>query len=297
VTPSQADLRDPGQDLERTRRIVIEAAEAAGELLRAGRSGDLRARSKGAGDVVTKLDFQSEALILDRLRAHFPDTHFSAEESGQTGTAGGDNAWTWVIDPLDGTNNIAIGLSTYVVGIALCQHQRPVLGVVHEPVDGRTWSAVRGSGLRGPNGVPPSPACPPDNRGLVVAWTQGHEVRRDDVAARSLKMVLEANVDRVFAPWAPLLSWAMLARGDLDGVVGYRPEEEDLCAGYLLAVEAGLTVRALDGGEFDDRIGLTAGERGFVAAGAANIDRLVTMVKAAAAFEPDLRDLRVPSLG
>ncbi|NRF92130.1 hypothetical protein HQN89_14055 [Paenibacillus frigoriresistens] len=42
--------------------------------------------------------------------------------------------------------------------------------------------------------------------------------------------------------WAPSLTWAMLARGDLHGVVLYNSEGEDLYAGLLLAQEAGVKV-------------------------------------------------------
>ncbi len=47
-----------------------------------------------------------------------------------------------LVDPLDGTNNGAIRLPAYVVGIALCAADLPVLGVVHDPVAGQTWSAI-----------------------------------------------------------------------------------------------------------------------------------------------------------
>ncbi|WP_406045330.1 hypothetical protein OG799_13125 [Micromonospora sp. NBC_00898] len=149
---------------------------------------------------------------------------------------------------------VAIGLPAYVVGIAFCERGSPVLGVVHDPVAGRTWPAVRGQGgfvhAAGPSGRPlraprrPVPSAP------VLAWTQGHEVRRDDSTARALKVVLDSTARRVLQLWAPLLSWVMLARGDIDGIVGYRPEAVDLPAGMLLAAEAGTVVRALDGGCF-----------------------------------------------
>ena len=84
-----------------------------------------------------------------------------AEEGGEYAA---DDAWAWLVDPLDGTNNVAIGLPAYVVGIALCERGSPVLGVVHDPVTGHTWSAVRGQGAfvhaSGPAGRPLRAAAP-----------------------------------------------------------------------------------------------------------------------------------------
>ncbi|PWU49906.1 inositol monophosphatase [Micromonospora globispora] len=282
-----------GLDLDEAHRFAVDTARAAGHLLRRGVRGDVHARAKSAsGDLVTDLDLAAERLIVDRIRARWPRHGVIAEEGGEY--AVGD-AWSWLVDPLDGTNNVAIGLPAYVVGIALCDRGSPVLGVVHDPVAGRTWSAVRGQGAfvhaGGPAGVPlraprrPVPAAP------VLAWTQGHEVRRDDSTARALKVVLDSTARRVLQLWAPLLSWVMLARGDIDGIVGYRPEAVDLPAGMLLAAEAGMAVRGLDGGCFDDRYGCPAERRSFVAGPPETIDRLVKLVTAAQWIEPQVRQL------
>jgi myo-inositol-1(or 4)-monophosphatase len=45
----------------------------------------------------------------------------------------------------------------------------------------------------------------------------------------------------------------MLARGDIDGIVAYQADSIDLQAGLLIAQEAGVEVRNLDGDLFDGR--------------------------------------------
>ena len=90
-------------DLEYARRVAIEAAEAAGAMLRES-AGRLRVRPKGdSGDVVTDLDLAIEAVLINRVLGAFPTHRVIAEESGVHGSG----EWTWLIDPLDGTNNIA----------------------------------------------------------------------------------------------------------------------------------------------------------------------------------------------
>jgi len=267
-------------DLERARDVAVTAAEAAGALLREAATKDLGVCIKGtSGDVVTDLDLAAERLIVGHIRGTFPHHRIIAEESGLHDAD--DSAWTWLVDPLDGTNNVIIGLNAFVVGIALCENKVPVLGVVHDPVAGQTWSAVRGRGTRGPSGTPVRPPYRPAPCGAVLAWTQGHGVERTDNTARAMRIVLESGARRVLQLWAPLLSWVMLARGDIDGFVGYRPEAVDLPAGSLIAQEAGITVCGLDGFPFDERIDLPQKDRSFVAGHPEAIRDLLTLVRTA----------------
>ncbi|MGH3718367.1 MAG: inositol monophosphatase family protein [Pseudonocardiaceae bacterium] len=267
-------------DLEDARSVAVTAAEAAGALLREGATKDLGVRAKDAdGDVVTKLDLAAERLIVGHIRDAFPRHRIIAEESGLLDAD--DSSWTWLVDPLDGTNNVVIGLSVYVVGIALCENKVPVLGVVHDPVAGQTWSAVRDRGTRGPSGMMACPPYRPSPCGPVLAWTQGHGVRRTDDTARAMRLVLESGARRMLQLWAPLLSWVMLARGDIDGFVGYQPEAVDLPAGSLIAQEAGITVCGLDGSVFDERIDLPDEHRSFVAGRPEAIGDLLALVRTA----------------
>lgn len=267
-------------DIERARSVAVGAAESAGALLRKAATQDLAIRTKDAsGDVVTELDLAAERLIVGHIRAAYPSHRIIAEESGLLDAAEG--SWSWLVDPLDGTNNVVIGLNTFVVGIALCEDKVPVLGVIHDPVAGQTWSAVRGRGTRGPDGATLRPGYRPTRGGPVLAWTQGHNVGRTDDTARAMRMVLESGSRRVLQLWAPLLSWVMLARGDIGGFVGYRPEAVDLPAGSLIAQEAGVMVRRLDGSRFDEQIDLPAQDRSFVAGHPDAIPSLLALVSTA----------------
>lgn len=281
-------------DIDRACWVAIAAAEAAGELLRAGTQGgaELGARAKSAsGDVVTDLDLAAEELIVDRIQTAFPGQQVIAEESGVLGTEG---TWTWLVDPLDGTNNLAIGLPAYVVGIALCRDRLPVLGVVHDPLTRQTWWAIRGKGVHGPHLTPAAQRPRPARRypgGPLLAWTQGHHVARDDSTACAMKLALESAARRVLQLWTPLTCWLMLARGDIDGFVGYQAEAVDLPAGALIAAETGMVLRGLDGAPFDDRIGRPPADRTFVAARAEDVSRLTALVRGAEGMVPSVKEI------
>ncbi|GHF65173.1 inositol monophosphatase [Streptomyces mashuensis] len=268
------------------RAVAVRAAQEAGALLRAGFTGDVGVRAKGdRGDVVTDLDLMAEQLVVARIREHFPHDRIVSEEAGTLPPSGAadaaDPGRTWLVDPLDGSNNVAIGLPAYGVGIALCVDSAPVVGVVHDPVTDRTWTACAGAGAYGPAGRLAGPSRPLPAAGPLLAWTQGHAVRRTDPVARALRGALEERCRRLLQLWAPLLAWAMLARGDIDGFVGYRAEGIDLPAGLLLAAEAGVEVRALDGGPFHGGAAGPDTDRSFVAGRAEDLPFLLDLVGSA----------------
>ncbi|MEV6114136.1 inositol monophosphatase family protein [Streptomyces sp. NPDC052109] len=272
------------------RRTAVAAAEEAGALLRSRFPDGFAARQKGElGDVVTDLDVAAEQLVVGRIRERFPHDRILAEEAGELAGDGGGR--TWLVDPLDGSNNVVIGLAVYVVGIALCVDDTPVVGVVHDPMTGRTWSALRGGGAHGPGGRLPSSAVgrPLSSAGPLLAWTQGHGVSRDDAVACALRHTLELRSRRLLQLWAPLVAWAMLARGDIDGFVGYRAEAIDLPAGALLAREAGIALRHLDGAEFGGGFGGPDTGRSFVAGRPELLPDLLDLVSP---FSPGTGDRR-----
>ncbi len=265
-------------DLEHARVVATEAAEAAGALLRRQARQTFTVRSKGEhGDLVTDLDLASEALIVSHLRAAFPDHRIITEEAGElVGIA----SWTWLVDPLDGTNNLAIGLTAYGVGLALCQAGLPRVAVVHDVPSATTWSAIRGGGAYGPNG-PLQMKAPTRNHSMTIAWIQGHHVPRDDPVAPALICRLEQQSKRVLQLWAPLLCWVMLARADIDGIVLYQAGSVDLQAGTLIAQEAGIQIYELDGAPFDDRFSSVDEKRSLVAGRPGVAQRLLERVQAA----------------
>ncbi len=267
-------------DLIQARKIAIEAAEAAGQLLQNRSSGDFLVEAKGTkGDVVTTLDTAAEELIKSRILDRYPDHQIDAEESGVTGAT--NSSWTWLVDPLDGTNNILIGLPVCAVGITLCMNDIPVISVLHEPLTKRTWWASRGQGAYGPEGKKLKCFSRRVARNqFIFAWSQGYEVAHDDPIAIASKLVLDRYSRRVLQLWAPLISWAMLARGDIDGIVGYRAGPLDLHPGVLLATEAGIQVVDFFGEPFEERYKRRE-ERNFLAAAPRAIPRLLELMQRA----------------
>ncbi|MGW8187285.1 MAG: inositol monophosphatase family protein [Desulfobacterales bacterium] len=130
-------------DLEDVKRVGIAAAYQAGDILQAKFGKISRVRKKGAIDLVTEADTASEERILKVIHSRFPDHGILAEESGRHAV---DSAYTWIIDPLDGTTNYAHRIGMYAVSIAFAVEGDVVVGTVFNPVTGELFTATAGGG-------------------------------------------------------------------------------------------------------------------------------------------------------
>lgn len=157
-----------------------------------------------------------------------------------------------MIDPLDGTNNFAINLPIFSVSITLLYQERPVLGVVYEPLVDRLYVTSINDGSYCNNKPINVRQCDNIERGNI-AWIQGHQVQNDFRAVK-LRHHLDVSFKRMIRLWAPTIQWCMLAKGDLDGLVLFNSEGDDLYSGLLMVKEAGGIVVDFQGNPVDGMV-------------------------------------------
>jgi myo-inositol-1(or 4)-monophosphatase len=222
---------------------AVEAALAAGAVLRAhhGRAADVR--HKGAVDLVTAADREAEAAVIDRLRRANPTHRIVAEESGEHA---GDAEFVWYVDPLDGTTNFVHAFPHFAVSIALMARGELVVGVVHDPLRGETFRARRGAGaFLGDRPIRVSTTAVLEQALVATGFPYDREafVRRDLPAfARALR-----HVQGVRRAGAASLDLAYVACGRLDAYWESTLKPWDTAAGSLLVSEAGGLVTTYDG--------------------------------------------------
>ncbi len=124
---------------------AIEAARAAGDILLNYFKADYEVRDKGFHNPVTTADYASNHYLEERLRESFPTYGWLSEETADTRDRLSKER-VWVVDPLDGTKEFIEGLPQFVVSIALAEKGWPVVGVLHNPVTGETFSAAADQG-------------------------------------------------------------------------------------------------------------------------------------------------------
>lgn len=123
--------------------VATQAAREAGNIVSAHFYLKKEVRRKGKGNLVTEVDTLSEKLVLELLRDEFPDCDILSEESVCSTPIAG---YTWVIDPLDGTNNYVFGIPFFSVNIALVNNDDILLGVTYDPIREELFWAEKGCG-------------------------------------------------------------------------------------------------------------------------------------------------------
>jgi myo-inositol-1(or 4)-monophosphatase len=227
-------------------QVAVAAAREAGSLARTLFAEGFSSEEKGDfGDVLTEADLTAEIAILQRLHEAFPDHQVHSEESGWSGV---DSEWLWLVDPLDGTNNFAIGLPLFGVSLTLIHRKQPVLGVIYDTMMDKMYVAKHNQGAFCDGAALQMQPRPLPKR-LTVGWIQGHTVQQDMMAVQ-LRRYVESSTKRMLRLWAPTLQWSMLARGQIDGIILYNSEGDDLYSGLLLVQEAGGLVIDYEGNPF-----------------------------------------------
>jgi myo-inositol-1(or 4)-monophosphatase len=222
-------------------RVAEEAARAAGRIQVERYEHLERIVHKSEKDVVTEVDHLCEETILATIGAAFPEDAVLAEESGRSGRRSGSDR-TWVVDPLDGTVNYANGIPYFAVSIALVVGDRPVLGVVLDPLRDELFSAVRGQGAR-LDGQPIS--HPPKERLVDAVVHLG--LPRTGFARRNARIRRAVRITRSMGSATLALTYVANAR--FDAYVQWAGLSTwDVCAAGLIAEEGGAQVTAPDGG-------------------------------------------------
>ncbi|MEM7528432.1 MAG: inositol monophosphatase family protein [Pseudomonadota bacterium] len=191
--------------------------------------------AKGALDFTTEVDLELEAFCKDAIAKRFPDHAFFGEESG-----GAFRGPTWVVDPIDGTHNYAIGLPWWCISLALVSDGRPAIGLVFDPLHDELYSAAHGLGAF-LNEQRLRPGTATSFHGKVVGF--GLAAGRPAYATLSALRGLAARSASVRAQGAGALALCSVAAGRLDAFFEHEIHLWDVAGACAILGEAGCDVR------------------------------------------------------
>ena len=129
--------------LKLARRLV---AEVEVPILDAYQKSQFRIEHKADHSLVTELDWQTEEHLQHAIQREFPSDAILGEELGASATTLQSSRFTWIIDPIDGTQAFACGVPLFGTIIGITFEALPVIGVVHMPVLQETVYAMKNSG-------------------------------------------------------------------------------------------------------------------------------------------------------
>jgi len=219
-------------------------ARQAGVILKARFESGFQVNHKGVIDLVTDVDREAEAFILQALETRFPGGTIYAEESAPKN---GDNGHTWYIDPIDGTVNYAHGVPVFSVSMAYAQNGRVQLGVVYDPMQEECFTAARGRGAW-LNGRPLHVSAASTLSASLLATGFPYDVwenPRNNLDHYARFTVRTQGVRRL---GSAALDLCYVAAGRFDGFWELYLKPWDIAAGGLIAEEAGAIVTDVDGG-------------------------------------------------
>ncbi|TCI27546.1 GNAT family N-acetyltransferase [Exiguobacterium sp. SH5S4] len=244
--------------------FAIDLIKQAGEYIRQQIDESYRIERKtGKGDLVTEIDRAVEQLIVDRIRAAYPEHQIVGEEGISTqpdkltGTV-------WFVDPIDGTLNFIHQKRMFAISIAIMVDEVVEYGFVYDVMADELFVARRGYGAT-LNGRKLPPLHEHHVRDAFLSMNATWVTPNQQIAPEVLAPIVRDSVG-TRAHGAASLELAWVAAGRVDGYITMRNMPWDYAAGKLLVEEVRGRVVSLYGEpvSYKGKTSVLAGSETFV---------------------------------
>lgn len=222
-------------------QVAKQAAIEAGKIVKKYYQSDLTLHGKGhVNNFATQADLDSEAKVIEVIRASFPEHNIIAEESGRIDNS---SEYSWAIDPIDGTIPFVDGLPFFGISIGLLKNNQPFLGVINMVAKGELFWAEEGKGaFKNGKKIQVRNEDSLDQSTIALEW--GHSARDWRIEKHFSPIIEKVRYAYVFG--SAVQSLTAIAEGKLDGSL-IRAYVWDFAAGAIIIKEAG--------GRFTDPMG------------------------------------------
>lgn len=232
---------------DQLKNTLLRAVHAGADVLKHYFEGTFEVHSKDSlNNLVTEVDQKAEDVIIDVIKADFPEHFILSEEVGELSTS---SNYKWVIDPIDGTVNFAHSIPICCVSIGLEKDGQLMMGAVFNPFMNELFFAEKGKGAY------------LNNRKLAVSKNSNLEsaclvtgfpyrwvdVGTDPIAVFERFIRLGLPVRRL---GSAALDLCWVAAGRFDGFWEYNLNPWDIAAGYLIVEEAGGRITNFNGDRY-----------------------------------------------
>lgn len=213
--------------------------EPAGKLfLRYSQSDKNEINEKEKNDFVTKADKEIELFISKSIVENFPNDFIIQEEHGNIQ---GKSLYTWVIDPIDGTNNYVRKILDARIQIALLYENEIILGIIYNPVSGDVYIAKKNKGAQIINFKNSfikklSVSSKPIEKSLVI-YTAG--IASGEGLVKKIFNNLLGKVGAIRIYGSAAMAFELIASGRAECFICNISKPMDMAAGALIVNEAG----------------------------------------------------------
>ncbi|MBI2410666.1 MAG: inositol monophosphatase [Candidatus Kerfeldbacteria bacterium] len=95
--------------------------------------------------LVTASDREVHQFAVAKIQQYFPDHNIVSEEGAPIERG---SAYTWVIDPLDGTRNYTIANPFFCTSVTLLKNNQPIVSAIYAPLLNEIFVAEKGQPAR-----------------------------------------------------------------------------------------------------------------------------------------------------
>lgn len=227
--------------------LAKKCALAAGRIHKKYFQGKFKISTKASSfDLVTAADLEAEDEVVSLIKKYYPGHNFLAEERKYPETA---SKFTWIIDPLDGTNNFSSGLPIFCASVAFAYEDEVIAAAVYDVTRNELFYAAKGKGafLNGRR-IKVNNAGSLKQAILVTGfyYSRGREMIQTLAA---MKRFLHKHIIGLRRFGAAALDLCYVAGGRVSGFWEFKLSPWDFAAGKLIIEEAGGRVSGRHGEE------------------------------------------------
>jgi len=225
-------------EFDSIKRVGMSAALKGASVLRSYFGKVKNISKKGAIDLVTEADMNSEKVIIETIKNVFPGHSILAEERGLNDQT---SKYQWIIDPLDGTTNYAHQVGLFAISIAFAMDQDSIFAIVLNPITEELFTATKGKGaMLNSRAIEVSTVDKVSESLLVTGFPYNFKSSFNPLMKRFSNCLSAAQGVRRLGSAALDLCYVACRR--FDGFWEQNLQPWDTAAGVLIAREAGAIV-------------------------------------------------------
>lgn len=224
---------------------AVRAARRAGGIHKKYFQKGFKVRTKSSSfDLLTVADTEAEKAVVSLIKSRFPEHNFLAEEYRYEKTG---SEYTWIIDPLDGTNNFACGLPIFCASVALARKDKVIAGAIYDVTRDELFYAAKGKGaFLNAKPIRVNSAATLRQAMLITGfyYDRGREMAK---SLETIKRFLFRRILGLRRLGAAALDLCYVASGRAAGFWEFELSPWDFAAGKLIVEEAGGRVTGKNG--------------------------------------------------
>ena len=225
--------------------MVKACRKAAKILIRDfGEIENLQVSLKGPGNFVTASDIKVEKILIEELQKARPNYSILSEEIGKINN---DDAFKWIIDPIDGTANFLHGIPHFAMSVGLEHDEEIICGIIYDPIKNEMFVAEKGNGSYLNNQRIRVSSRSKLKDCIVFTGGPKFDSKNKELALEEYKKFSSKVLIPIRKLGSASLDMAYVAAGRCDGFWQRNLNYWDIAAGIILVKEAGGFVTDFEG--------------------------------------------------